>query len=363
MREVRKRVDFNEARAEAFAGNLLSTLNNGALCLMISIGHRTRLFDIMRNMLPATSKEVAAAAGLSERYVREWLNTMVCARIVKYEPIAGRYTLPAEHAAYLTRAAGSDNMSLHFQHIGVLAGVEDDIVECFQRGGGVHHDKFPRYQAVMAEDSAVSVLSMLESRVLPLVPGLVDRLRQGAYALDIGCGSGRIMNQLAALFPESRFYGIDVSQEAITQARAESVRRGLNNVEFIPKDVTDFDETAPIAAYDLTTTFDAVHDQARPLAVLKGINRSLKSDGVYLMQDTKSSRYVERNVDHPLGVFLYTTSCMHGMTVSLAAGGEGLGTMWGEETTRDYLERAGFRSIEIHRLPHDVQKSWYVVRK
>lgn len=54
---------------------------------------------------------------------------------------------------------------------------------------------------------------------------------------------------------------------------------------------------------------------------------------------------------------------MHCMTVSLAQGGEGLGAMWGEEKTREYLQKAGFRSITTHRLAHDIQNNWYVVTK
>ena len=54
---------------------------------------------------------------------------------------------------------------------------------------------------------------------------------------------------------------------------------------------------------------------------------------------------------------------MHCMTVSLAQGGEGLGAMWGEEKTREYLQKAGFRTIETRRLDHDIQNNWYVVRK
>jgi hypothetical protein len=72
---------------------------------------------------------------------------------------------------------------------------------------------------------------------------------------------------------------------------------------------------------------------------------------------------VHRDAAHPLGTLLYTVSCMHCMTVSLAQGGEGLGAMWGEEKTREYLTRAGFRAIETNRLEHDVQNNWYVVRK
>jgi hypothetical protein len=81
------------------------------------------------------------------------------------------------------------------------------------------------------------------------------------------------------------------------------------------------------------------------------------------MQDIKGSSHVHKNIDHPFATFLYTASCMHCMTVSLAQGGEGLGAMWGEEKTREYLQRAGFRSIETKNLAHDIQNNWYVVRK
>ena len=52
------------ARAEAFGGRIVQILNDGALCLMISIGHRTGLFDVMAGLPAATSEEIAVAAGL-----------------------------------------------------------------------------------------------------------------------------------------------------------------------------------------------------------------------------------------------------------------------------------------------------------
>jgi 2-polyprenyl-3-methyl-5-hydroxy-6-metoxy-1,4-benzoquinol methylase len=355
--------EVNQAQAEAFAGKMLGMLNSGALALMTSIGHRTGLFDTMANMPPSTSAQIAAAAGLHERYVREWLGAMVTAGVVEVDPSTTRFVLPAEHAAFLTRAAAADNIAVFAQYIALLGSVEDDIVACFKQGGGVPYEKFPRFHAVMAEDSGQSVLSSLESHVLPLVPGLTDRLATGIRVLDVGCGSGRILNRLAALYPNSRFTGMDLSQEAIESARADAAQQGLRNIEFVTVDLSDFDNTAEPEAFDFITTFDAVHDQARPLSVLRGIHRALKPDGVYLMQDIKGSTQAHNNIAHPIGTFLYTVSCMHCMTVSLAQGGEGLGAMWGEEQTRQYLQNAGFRSIETHQLAHDIQNNWYVVRK
>ncbi len=101
---------------EAFADKLLTTLNNGALCLMVSIGHRTRLFDVMSTLPPSTSKEIArTAASLNERYVREWLGAMVTGRVVTVDPDTSKFVLPADRAASLTRAA-ADNMAVFSQY-------------------------------------------------------------------------------------------------------------------------------------------------------------------------------------------------------------------------------------------------------
>ena len=354
---------FDQAKAEAFAGTLLTALNHGALCLMVSVGHRTGLFDVMSQLPPVTSEELAAQAGLNERYVREWLGAMTTARVVEVEPATLKFSLPPEHAAFLTRAAAADNIAVFAQYIAVMGSVEDDIVACFRNGGGVPYARFPRFHEVMAEDSGQSVLSSLETHILPLVPGLPERLATGIRMLDVGCGRGRILNRLAALYPRSRFMGMDLSQEAVTSAREEASRGGRDNVEFVAVDLSGFDRTAEPESFDCITTFDAIHDQAKPLNVLQGIHRALKPNGVYLMQDISGTSHVHQDIAHPIGTFLYTISCMHCMTVSLAQGGEGLGAMWGEEKTRDYLRQAGFRSITTHRLAHDIQNNWYVVTK
>ena len=129
------------------------------------------------------------------------------------------------------------------------------------------------------------------------------------------------------------------------------------------RDLSNFDHTAEPESFALIATFDAIHDQAQPLAGLKGIHRALANDGVYLMQDISGTSHVHKDVEHPIGTFLYTVSCMHCMTVSLAQGGEGLGAMWGERKTHEYLARAGFTSVTTKRLAHDIQNNWYVVRK
>jgi 2-polyprenyl-3-methyl-5-hydroxy-6-metoxy-1,4-benzoquinol methylase len=224
----------------------------------------------------------------------------------------------------------------------------------------VPYSAYKRFHQVMAEDSGQTIVAALEEFVLPLVPGLMDALSRGIDVLDVGCGSGRALNKMAHLYPNSRFTGYDFSEEAIATARAEATQLGLTNIQF---QIQNAETLAETERYDLITTFDAIHDQARPDIVLQGIYRALRSDGVYLMQDIRASSYVDNNLDHPAGPLLYTISCMHCMTVSLAAGGMGLGAMWGEEMTLNMLEDAGFQQVEIKRLDHDFQNNYYIVRK
>jgi 2-polyprenyl-3-methyl-5-hydroxy-6-metoxy-1,4-benzoquinol methylase len=240
--------------------------------------------------------------------------------------------------------------------------VEDDIVECFHRGGGVPYERFGRFHDVMAEESAQTVLSVLFTHILPLVSEIAEKLEAGISALDLGCGRGLALQMLADRYPASSFVGYDLSTEAVTHANEQAAERGLENIRFEARDLSTFDVDAEPESFEFVMTFDAVHDQARPLAMLKGIRRSLTADGVYLMQDIRGSSHVERNVDHPGAPLLYMISCMHCMTVSLAQGGDGLGAMWGEEKARELLAEAGFTSVAVHRLEHDVFNAYYVVR-
>jgi SAM-dependent methyltransferase len=352
--------NLDETRSAEFSDRLLQTLNLGSLGLMISIGHRTGLFDALGDGRWDTSEGHASRAKLDERYVREWLGAMVTGRIVEYDPDRRAYRLPAEHAAFLTRAAAPNNFAAFMQYLGVLGAVEDQIVSCFSRGGGVPYGAYKRFHEIMAEGSGQTVLPALNTHILPLIPGAIDGLRGGIDVLDLGCGSGRAVNQMARDYPRSRFRGVDFSQEAIDRARSEADGLRLENVRF---DVADAARLADQDAYDLITTFDAIHDQADPAGVLRNIHRALRRQGTYLMQDISGTSLLDKDIEHPAGPFLYTVSTMHCMTVSLAAGGAGLGTMWGERVAKRMLNEAGFTRIAVHRLPHDFQNLYFVIRK
>lgn len=350
-------------KMDAFGDRIVSIFNASSLGLMISIGYRTGLFETMKTMSPATSVEIAEKAKLNERYVREWLGAVATGEIVEVDDAGKRFHLPASHAAMLTEDGEGECLAHLAQYFGLMGGVEDRIVDCFKKGGGVPYTAYPRFHEVMAADSRQSVVSALLDHILPLDPDLVKALEKGIRVLDVGCGRGYAVRLLAEAFPNSEFVGYDLSEEAIEYARESAAKEGLRNTTFDIRDLSNFHEDAPEAAFDLVTAFDAIHDQARPDNVLQGIRRTVKDDGVFLMQDIGAATNIAENREHPIGPLLYTLSCMHCMTVSLAQeGGLGVGAMWGEQMTKEFLANAGFKQVARHTLDHDVQNYYYIVR-
>jgi SAM-dependent methyltransferase len=351
--------EVDSARAEAFAGRTVQILNDAMLSLLLSVGHQTRLLDVMAEHSSVTSEELAQAAGLDERYVREWLAGLTVGGIVEHDPEATTYSLPPEHAACLTRIAGPGNLASFAQYTSLFGELEQQVVECFRNGGGVPYSAMPRFQALQAEESAQIHDAGLIEVTLPLVDGLVDRLRAGIDVIDIGCGHGHAANLIADSFPASRVTGIDISADGVRAAGAEAKRLQLTNARFELRDALELEPRA----YDLVTAFDVIHDLPRPAETLQAIHAALRDEGIFLMVDIAASSHVHENVEHPLGPSLYTASIFHCMTVSLANDGPGLGTMWGEQTARRLLDGAGFRDVEVRRVETDFLNSYYIARK
>ncbi len=350
---------FDEAKAEAFAERFVGALSEAALAIMTSLGHRAELFDAMAANPALTCGALAEKAGVAERYLLEWLGVMVTSGVVAYDAAAKTYTLPAEHAAVLTRAAEPNNMAVTTQFIGVAASVEEHMLDRFRTGGGLCYSHFDRFHEVMAEDSAQSVVASLTEAILPIAPGLIDRLETGIDVVDFGCGAGKAMLRLAEEFPNSSFTGFDLCADAFAPTVAKAREKGLGNLQFEARDLSQ--ETS-VGDFDFATTFDAVHDQKDPKGLLNLIRTSLRRDGVYLMQEIGGSRDLEKNIGNPFAPLLYTISSMHCTPISIGQGGPGLGAMWGVETAEEYLAEAGFTDVETHRLPHDPINAYFVAR-
>ena len=344
-------------KVQDFARKLFGHYTSGMLTLLIGIGHKTGLFEAAAKG-PGTSQEIADRAGLDERYVREWLAAMATGGIVEYDAASGAFTLPPEHAACLT-GTSSRNLAAGSQMLPMLSKRLPRVMESFQTGGGVSYSEY-QPDFTEAQDASWRLLydGLLIKGFLPLVKGLPERLTAGIRVADVGCGTGHAVNLMAREYPASTFVGYDLGEEAIARARAEAREMGLGNAAF---EVLDVSRLSPEPTFDLITTFDAIHDQRDPATVLRRVAAALAPGGVYLMMEPKTSSNLEENIGNPFAPYIYGMSVLHCMTVSLAAGGAGLGTAWGEQTARRMLGEAGFTAIEVVDAPGP-QNSIFICR-
>ena len=336
-----------EDRAKAFAGKLLGLYTGAALSHMIHIGYETGLFEAAKAGA-ATSSELSERAGLNERYVREWLGAMTTGGLFTHQAESGAYTLPPEHAMMLTGDAVT-NMAPLGKMIHAMGKPIPHLIDCFRNGGGVHSDMYrPDFTNCMDDVWRRIYDAQLQEGFLAMVPGLTGRLDAGMHVLELGCGTGHAANLMAKAYPQSTFLGLDVAGDAIEAAREEASAMGVSNVEF---DVEDLTHTPQQPRFDLVTAFDVIHDLPGPSLMLKRIRESLRPDGLFVMVEFKFASNVGDNVGNPFAPMYYSISTLYCTTVSLAHGGEGLGTVWGEETARRLLAEAGFTRVDALDCP------------
>ena len=349
---------IDRARVQAFARTLFGHYTSGVLTLMVQIGHEAGLFEVLAGG-PGTSAEIAARAGLDERYVREWLGAVTTGGIAEYDAAAGAYRLPAEHAVCLT-GTSPRNLAPRAATLPMLARRLAGVIEAFRHGGGVPYSAFrPDFTEAMDAGWRLLYDGMLIERFLPLAAGVPERLAAGISVADVGCGTGHAVNLMARAYPRSTFAGYDIGEDAIARARAEARAMGLTNASFHVLDAAALPAEPP---RDLITSFDAIHDQRDPAGALAAIARGLAPGGVYLMMEPRASSRLEDNVGNPVAPYMYGMSVLHCMTVSLAEGGAGLGTCWGEQTARRMLADAGFTAVAVHDVP-GTQNSLFVSRR
>ncbi len=336
-------------------------LNHGALNLALAIGYRTGIFDAMDALgEPVAADDIATAAGVDPRYLKEWLGVMVCGDIIalsRNEAGQERFHLPKPYGDLLTRRSGNANLGVYTQEIPLLTHCAmEPVIKGFCTGDGVSYSHYPRFQAFMTELANAKHRQVLVDRFLPAVENgkIVKQLQDGLEVCDLGCGEGVAALLMAQHFPESRFTGVDVSREAIEIARQEAARRGLKNVAFFALDAVNMkDDPTFKEAFDYVTAFDAIHDQTRPSEALESVYAILKPGGRFSMVDIAAHTDIAGNRNHPMGPFLYTVSLMHCMPVGRVEGGAGLGMMWGKEKAMEMLSEAGFQKTEVTEIPDD----------
>jgi len=337
---------MNMKKVEELAFRVVGDMGGAFVMALGYIGDRLGLFKAMAGAGPLTSAELARKTSLNERYVREWLRAMVAAEYVDYDTASDRYVMTAEQAFVLANEDSPMFVGGGFHFTAPSIQNTHKIMEAFRSGGGISYseigEEIPR---AIERFFRPGYLNFLVKDWLAAVPGLIPKLEKGANIGDVGCGRGQSTVTMAKAFPNSRVLGIDYHVPSIEYARGLAAEQGAANVEFV---AAAADKIPTDRKYDLICSFDCIHDMVDPLVTLKAIREALSPEGIYVWSEPNASHNAHEN-RNPLGRTFHSISPLHCMTVSLAHGGAGLGTVIGEAGARGLAEQAGFTSFD--RLP------------
>ncbi len=336
------------AQVEAFVGKVLTDSSAWLVTTLAMIGDRLGLWQSLAEG-PATSIELAARAGIDERYCREWLCAMTAHSYLHHDPRSGRFTLPPEHAPALADEGGPMFFGgIHQEMLGLVTAIEP-LIEVFRRGGGVPASAYgPNFWEGMTRFTANWFDNLLLPTWVPAMPEVEAALERGADVADIGCGQGRAIVKLAQAFPAGRYVGYDLHEPNLEAARAHATASRVDDrVRFELRDVS----TGLPATYDVITSFDVVHDAVDPRGMLSSIHGALRPGGRYVCLDINASHRLADNTG-PLGAMFYGFSVLYCMTVSLAQHGAGLGTCgFNAHTVSELCTQVGFSVVR--RVPLD----------
>jgi 2-polyprenyl-3-methyl-5-hydroxy-6-metoxy-1,4-benzoquinol methylase len=339
-----KTLDWSKVRkfSEQLAGDI-AVVMHGA---MSWIGDRLGIFKAMMEAGPITLEELAERTALNQRYLKEWLGSMVAANYLEYRPDSKTYFLPPEHAVSL---ADEDSLFFFGGFIGGIIpnlSVAPKVADAFRTGNGVSISEYPQEVFASLERSSGPLYRhRLVQQWVPAMPAVKAKLESGGAALDVGCGSGRAAITLAKSFPKSHFYGYDAHPGSIERARKNAKAEGVaDRVTFEVVDCTNL----PKNKFDFVTSFEVIHDAVDPLGLLRAIRGALVPEGTYLMDELNVTANLEDNIN-PFGRMLYSVSTLYCMTTSLAHGGAGIGALMGEPKARELAKQAGF--AQFNRLP------------
>jgi 2-polyprenyl-3-methyl-5-hydroxy-6-metoxy-1,4-benzoquinol methylase len=330
----------------------------------VHVGEVLGLYRALADKGPLTSVELAEAAGMHERYAREWLEQQAATGLLEADGDGEerRFRLPEGHDEALLDVSSLNYIAPLAR--AVLASIRpiDALLEAYRRGGGV---PYAEYGEDLHESQAAFTRPLFENLLgkewLPAVPELHERLEADppARVADVACGQGRSSIEIARAYPKARVDGIDSDRASIESARENLAGTGVEDrVVFHERDAAD----AGLAGhYDLVTIFEALHDMSYPVEALRAARGLLADGGVVFIGDERTEDAFTAPASEVERLF-YGFSVFHCLPVGMVGeGAAGTGTVIRADTVRRYAEEAGFSSCEVLPIENDFWR-FYLLR-
>lgn len=332
----------------------------------VYVGDRLGLYRTLAERGPLTAQELADAAGVAERYAREWLEHEAVAGVLDVaadadDPAARRFRLPDAHAEVLLDADSLSHMPVALGVAGV-AGALPSVLDAFRTGDGVASEAYGSdLREFTSRINRPIFLNLLAREWFPAVPGLVERLRRDppAHVLDVGCGTGWSTIAIARGFPKATVVGIDLDEQSIAEARANAeTNRVADRVDFEARDAAD---PGLDGDFDLICAFETIHDMTDPVGALRAMRSLCAEDATVLVADERVADQFTTQVDDAER-FQWGWSalnCLPGALTEPPAAGTG--TIMRTPTFRGYAHAAGFADVEVLLIDNDFWRFYRLV--
>jgi ubiquinone/menaquinone biosynthesis C-methylase UbiE len=333
----------DEGKLNAFIGQILSDLGGASSLAMVRMGDALGLYKTLHAKGPMTSAELAKAANVDHRYLREWLSNQAASNYLTYDAPSAKFTLPPEQAMVFANDESPLYMIGGFDLMAAMLDNQPKVQAAFKTGQGVAWgDQAGCLFCAVARFFRPGYLNNLVSSWLPALDGVVDKLKAGARVADVGCGHGWSTVLMAKAFPKSQFIGYDFHEGSIADANAHAKSHGVAaNAQFevgLAKEFAGKD-------FDLVTCFDCLHDMGDPAGAAAHIRQALKPDGTWMIVEPMAGDTLQQNLN-PVGRLYYAASTMICVPTSLSQEvGTALGAQAGEAKLREVIESGGFAKI------------------
>ena len=243
-----------------------------------------------------TSAELAKAAKVDERYLREWLSHQAASNYLSYDPTTDTFSLPPEQAMVFANQDSPVYMMGGFDLMAAMLDNQPKVQAAFKTGDGVAWgDQAGCMFCAVARFFRPGYHNNLVSAWLPALDGVVDKLKRGAKVADVGCGHGWSTVLMAKAFPNSQFIGYDFHPDSIERrARAHAASTWRHRRTRVSRSGTAKDYAGK--DFDLVTFFDCLHDMGDPAGAAAHVRQSLKPDGTVDDRRADGRRHGSRRI-------------------------------------------------------------------
>jgi 2-polyprenyl-3-methyl-5-hydroxy-6-metoxy-1,4-benzoquinol methylase len=333
----------DESKLNQFISQMLGDLGGASSVAMVRLGDALGLYETLHTNGPMTCAQLAKAAKVNERYLREWLSHQAASNYLSYDPKSATFSLPPEQAMVFANEDSPVYMMGGFDVMAAMLDNQPKVQAAFKSGSGVAWgDQANCLFCAVARFFRPGYHNHLVKEWLPALDGVVGKLERGAAVADVGCGHGWSTVLMAKAFPKSQFVGYDFHPGSIEEAQAHAEMHGVSaNTRFEVGLAKDY----PGTDFDLATCFDCLHDMGDPAGAAAHIRKSLKRDGTWMIVEPMAGDRLEQNLN-PVGRLYYAGSTMICLPTSLSQEvGAALGAQAGEAKLREVITAGGFRTL------------------